>query len=82
VQTTRANTDSGVELPIAQPLAGTGRFAQGQRESNTIGSFSITWITQLGPPESTMHNLSAAKATGFYLSAFIDQRCFDENAHA
>jgi hypothetical protein len=31
----------------------------------------------LGLTESAMHNLSAAKSTGFCLSACIDQRCFE-----
>jgi hypothetical protein len=32
----------------------------------------------LGLTENAMHNLSAAKTTGLYLSAFIDPRCFED----
>jgi hypothetical protein len=38
---------------------------------------SSTRIPQLGLTESAMHNLSAAKSTGFCLRACIDQRCFE-----
>jgi hypothetical protein len=40
---------------------------------------SLNPDSAVGTDRSAMHDLSAAM--GFYLSAFIDQLCFDENAH-
>jgi hypothetical protein len=40
----------------------------------------LSRMPQLGVTASVRHNLSAAKTIGSCLSAFIDQRCIDENA--